>query len=58
VIDEQSATIRDFVTALIQDIFHRYAPSWPENCTPGSSRADWKSSDVTSGSTSSAVTLW
>lgn len=26
VIDEQSATIRDFVTALIQDIFHRYRP--------------------------------
>jgi NADPH-dependent curcumin reductase CurA len=26
VIDEQSATIRDFVTTLIQDIFHRYRP--------------------------------
>ena len=26
VIDEQSATVRDFVTALIQDLFQRYRP--------------------------------
>jgi len=26
IIDEQSATVRDFVTALIQDLFQRYRP--------------------------------
>jgi NADH:ubiquinone oxidoreductase subunit D len=26
IIDEQSATVRDFATALIQDLFHRYRP--------------------------------
>ena len=26
IIDQQSATVRDFVTGLIQDIFHRYRP--------------------------------
>ena len=26
IIDEQSATVRDFVAALIQDLFHRYRP--------------------------------
>jgi hypothetical protein len=42
IIDEQSATVRDFVAGVILELFQRYRLSWPANCTRESWRAGWK----------------
>ena len=51
IFDEQSVVVREFATALIQDVFQRYRRSWPASCGPGSSATASKWSARASGST-------
>jgi NADPH-dependent curcumin reductase CurA len=42
IIDEQSATVRDFVTGLIQEICQRYRPELAGELKPGIGGVAWR----------------